>query len=204
MVKSIIVGGGEVSPSLEKEVQQLPIDIFATYGMTETSSHIALRRVNGSQRKDFYTIIGDTAIGIDNRGCLTLENKHLFEGILVTNDIVEVLNSKEFRWLGRYDYVINSGGVKIMPEEIEQSIAVLFTKTFCISSIPHKKLGEAVVLVVEAEMLSEDEKSKTLDQIEKLVHPYAMPKCIFTLTPFPKTDTGKIVRRALRKMIKKL
>lgn len=198
LVKSIIVGGGEVSPSLEKEVQQLPIDIFATYGMTETSSHIALRKVNGSQRKDFYTIIGDTVIGIDNRGCLTLENKHLFEGILVTNDIIEVLNSKEFRWLGRYDNVINSGGIKIMPEEIEQSIANLHTSTMVISSIPDDTLGEAVVLAVESTGMTEEYKHSLLAQIKQLVHPYAMPRQIFIMTQIPKTPTGKVDRITLR------
>lgn len=203
-VNSIIVGGGEINAELETLIQKLPISIYATYGMTETSSHIALRRVNGKERKDFYTVLGDTRIRLDSRGCLIIENSNLFDGELVTNDIVEVLNSKEFRWLGRFDNVINSGGIKIMPEEVEQSIARLVAKTFCISSIPHEKLGETVVLVVEAEMLSEDEKSIILDQIEKLVHPYEMPKCIYTLTPFPKTDTGKIDRRALRQMIRKL
>lgn len=198
LVKSIIVGGGEVSPTLERELQQLPIDIFATYGMTETSSHIALRKVNGSQRKDFYTIIGDTVIGIDNRGCLTLENQHLFEGRLVTNDIVEVLSSSEFRWLGRYDNVINSGGIKIMPEEVEQALANLHTSALVISSIPDEKLGEAVVMAVESTGMTEEDKYSLLAQIKKLVHPYAVPRQIFVITQIPKTPTGKVDRITLR------
>lgn len=201
LVKSIIVGGGEVSPTLERELQQLPIDIFATYGMTETSSHIALRKVNGSQRKDFYTIIGDTVIGIDNRGCLTLENQHLFEGRLVTNDIVEVLSSSEFRWLGRYDNVINSGGIKIMPEEVEQALANLHTSALVISSIPDEKLGEAVVMAVESTGMTEEDKYSLLAQIKKLVHPYAVPRQIFVITQIPKTPTGKVDRITLRRLI---
>lgn len=202
LVKSIIVGGGEVSPSLEKEVQELPIEIYATYGMTETSSHIALRRVNGSERKDFYSIIGDTTIGIDNRGCLTLENQHLFEGRLVTNDIVEMLNSKEFRWLGRYDNVINSGGIKIIPEEIEKSIANSHTSTMVISSIPDDKLGEAVVLALESNEMMEEAKHFLLAQIKGLVHPYAQPKQIVTVAHIPKTPTGKVDRISLKGLLK--
>ena len=202
LVKSIIVGGGEISPALEKEVQDLPIDIYATYGMTETSSHIALRRVNGSERKESFTIIGHTKINIDARGCLIIENPYLFEGRLVTNDIVEVLSNSEFRWLGRYDNIINSGGVKIMPEEIEQSIANLHTGTMVISSIPDVKLGEAVVLVVESKEMTKEDKHSLLAQIKGLVHPYAQPKQIFTVAHIPKTPTGKVDRISLKVLLK--
>lgn len=202
LVKSIIVGGGEISPALEKEVQDLPIDIYATYGMTETSSHIALRRVNGSERKDFYTIIGDTTLNIDARGCLCIENPNLFEGRLVTNDIVEVLSSKEFRWLGRFDNIINSGGVKVMPEEVEQSIANLHPSAMVITSIPDDKLGEAVVLALESKGMTEEDKHSLLAQIKGLVHPYAQPKQIFTVPHIPKTPTGKVDRISLKGMLK--
>ncbi|MDX9847302.1 MAG: AMP-binding protein [Tenuifilaceae bacterium] len=201
MVKSIIVGGGEVSPSLEKEVQELPIEIYATYGMTETSSHIALRRVNGSERKDFYTIIGHTKINVDVRGCLTIDNPYLFEGRLVTNDIVEVLNSKEFRWLGRYDNVINSGGIKIMPEEIEKSITHLRSEMMVVSSIPNDKLGDAVVLVIEGEQITEEEKLELLSQIKLLVHPYALPTQTICIAEISRTSNGKVDRQSLKRVI---
>jgi O-succinylbenzoic acid--CoA ligase len=202
LVKSIIVGGGEVSTALEKEVQDLPIDIYATYGMTETSSHIALRRVNDSERKESFTIIGHTKINIDERGCLIIENPFLFEGRLVTNDIVEVLNSKEFRWLGRYDNIINSGGIKIMPEEVEKAISNLVPQSIAISSIPHHTLGEAVVLVIESAELKNDEKKSLLLHIKKLVHSYAIPKQIYSLSEIPRTPTGKIDRREIKERLK--
>ena len=201
-VKSIIVGGGEINAELEAKIQNLPISIYATYGMTETSSHIALRKVNGSERKDFYTIIGDTRINLDKRGCLTIENSKLFDGELVTNDIVELLNSSDFRWLGRFDNIINSGGIKICPEAIEQAISMLNSSAMLISSIPDEKLGEVVVLVVETEMLTDEGKSKLLAQIKNLVHQYSVPKHIFTVSKLPKTPTGKIDRVALRAMLK--
>lgn len=204
LVKSIIVGGGEVRPSLENEVQDLPIDIYATYGMTETSSHIALRRVNGSERENFYTVIGHTSINLDNRGCLIIENPNLFDGKLITNDLVEIIDSRKFRWLGRYDNIINSGGVKIKPEEIELTIASLHPNPMVISSIPDEKLGEAVVLVMECDELSNEEKENLLKQLKNLVHPYANPKHIYTIPKLPETPTGKFDRKTLRAMLKRI
>ena len=204
LVKSIIVGGGEINKSLEREVQELLVDIYATYGMTETSSHIALRRVNGSEREDYYTVIGHTTIGLDERGCLAIENPNLFDGKLITNDLVEIVDPNKFRWLGRYDNIINSGGIKIIPEEIEQSIANLIPKAMIISSIPNEKLGEAVVLVMEGDVLPEEEKENLLSHIEELVHPYAVPKQILNLPQIPKTPTGKFDRKTLRAMLKRI
>jgi o-succinylbenzoate---CoA ligase len=201
LVKSIIVGGGEISKSIEREVQELPVDIYATYGMTETSSHIALRRVNGADRENFYTVIGQTSIGLDDRGCLTIENPNLFEGKLITNDLIEIVDTNKFHWLGRYDNIINSGGIKIIPEEVEQSIANLLPQAFVISSISDEKLSEAVVLVVEGDELPIEEKDSLLSQIKELVHAYAVPKQIINLPQLPKTPTGKVDRSFLKNII---
>ncbi len=169
--------------------------------MTETSSHIALRKVNGNDKKDYYTVIGDTKINLDSRECLTITNPYLFEGELITNDIVEIIDKNSFRWIGRIDNVINSGGVKIMPEEIEQSIAHLRQELMIISSISDKKLGEAVVLVVEGLQISEVEKSDLLSQIKNLVHPYATPIQIFCIADIPSTLNGKVDRKTLKNLI---
>lgn len=204
VVKTIIVGGGEISHWLEEKLQALPVEVFATYGMTETSSHIALRKVNGADKKDFFTVIGDTQINLDSRGCLTIKNQHLFDTELTTNDIVEIINENSFRWIGRIDNVINSGGVKIMPEEIEQSIAHLRPELMIVSSIHDSKLGELCVLVVEVENITEEEKSKLLSQIKTLVDQYQLPKKVLCTKDIPRTTNGKVDRNLLKLTVAKL
>jgi o-succinylbenzoate---CoA ligase len=202
-IKKLIVGGGEISRELEKEVSDISVDIFATYGMTETSSHIALRKVNGNDKKDYYTVIGDTKINLDSRECLTIKNPYLFDGELITNDLVEIIDENSFRWLGRYDNIINSGGIKIMPEEIEKAIGNLRSETMIVSEIDDKKLGSAIVLVLEVEELSELEKLSLLSEIKSLIKPYANPKHVFTLNSIPRTSNGKIDRVAVKAIIKR-
>lgn len=196
-VKTVIVGGGEISPALEAAVQSVPVEIFATYGMTETSSHIALRKVNGEDRKDRFSVMGSTRIALDDRQCLVIENPELFDGKLVTNDIAEIHDEKTFRWLGRFDNVINSGGVKIMPEEIEQTIAPLRPENMLIAPFPDKKLGNTVALYIEGAPLNPYDEKQLIDAIRQLVHPYAVPRQIRYTPVFPKTPNGKTDRKAL-------
>ncbi|MFN2396063.1 MAG: AMP-binding protein [Bacteroidales bacterium] len=201
-VKTVIVGGGEISPALEREIQGIPANIFATYGMTETSSHIALRQVNGTERSTDFRVIGDTKISTDERNCLVIENPFLFDGKLLTNDIVEIISGRRFKWLGRFDNIINSGGIKIIPEEIEKTIAHLQPHAMVISSVPDNKLGETVVLAIETKSLTEKSKENLLRQIKILVQPYAIPRKIFYIPEFPKTETEKINRQVLKELLR--
>jgi len=201
-VKTLIVGGGEISPALERKVQDIPVNIFATYGMTETSSHIALRQVNGDERSDEFQVIGDTRIKTDERNCLVLENPHLFDGKLFTNDIVDVISENRFRWLGRFDHMINSGGIKIIPEEIEKTIAHMQPHAMVISSVPDKKLGEAIVLAIETNNLTEETREYLFRKIKAQVQPYALPRNFFSIPEFPRTDNGKINRKALKEFLR--
>ena len=201
-VKTVIAGGGEISPDLEKEVQDIPVRIFATYGMTETSSHIALRQVNGDERSNDFQVIGETKINTDKRNCLVLENPYLFDAKLFTNDIVDVISENWFRWLGRFDNIINTGGIKVIPEEIEKTIAHLQPEVMVVSSVPDNKLGETVVLAIETEGLIEKSQENLLRQIKLLVQPYAIPQKIFCIPEFPRTDNGKINRKVLKDLLR--
>lgn len=201
VVEKLIVGGGETDAGLQREIQNIPTKVYGTYGMTETSSHIALQRINGIEKEDFFTVLGHTKITQDQRRCLVIENPDLFEGSLTTNDIVVIKNDKQFKWIGRYDNIINTGGIKVMPEEIEKQIAHLREKSMVISSVGSKKFGESIVLVIEQESLSSTEKDLLLQQIKSLVHPYSMPKEIFCIPLFPQTPTGKTDRVAIKKRI---
>ena len=200
--ETLIVGGGEISPELEKELQDIPVKIFATYGMTETSSHVALRQVNGKTRSSAFQVIGDTKISKDKRNCLVLENTYLFDGKLFTNDFVEIISENRFRWLGRFDNIINTGGIKVIPEEIEKTIAHLQPEVMVVSSVPDNKLGEAVVLAIENEVISDEMQKNLLRQIKQMVQSYCMPRKIFSIKEFPKTATGKINRKALKELLR--
>lgn len=199
--KTIIVGGGEINPVLEKKVRLLSADIFATYGMTETSSHIAIKKVNGPNRDRFFRVLGDTQIKTDERGCLTISNPNLVDGWLITNDLVQIKNDKQFRWLGRYDNIINSGGIKISPEEIEQAVSQLREEKMMVTSIPDARLGEALVLVIEKEILAESEKENLFRKMEEMLPPYHQPKKIVCLKKLPLTETGKPDRLKISSMV---
>jgi o-succinylbenzoate---CoA ligase len=200
-IKTIIVGGGEIPLALEKQIQVLPQNIYATYGMTETSTHIALRKVNGEDRSQFYTIIGDTKISVDERGCLVLENHLLFDDKLVTNDIVEIINDQSFSWLGRWDNVINSGGIKLVVEDLEKKIAHLREEKMLLIGIPDEKLGMACTLAIEKGNLTEKEKTEIISQLENVLKKYELPKHILNVPVFPVLKSGKVDRLSLRKMV---
>ncbi|TVQ06695.1 MAG: long-chain fatty acid--CoA ligase [Bacteroidetes bacterium] len=202
-VKTLIVGGGEISPALSTQARQLDINIYATYGMTETSSHIALKRVNGQNPERFFRVIGDTQIKRDERNCLTICNPHLFEGWLVTNDIVSIEDDRHFRWLGRYDNIINSGGLKISPEEIEQVISHLREDKMIVTSKPHPKLGQALVLVLENRALTHQEKGLLEKEMKNILPVYHLPKEILALEHFPLTATGKPDRMKIASLVAK-
>ncbi|TVR76948.1 MAG: O-succinylbenzoic acid--CoA ligase [Saprospirales bacterium] len=196
--ETIIVGGGPVLPALEKEVVHLSTRIFSTYGMTETSSHIAVRRINGAQPSNSFRVLGDTTISTDDEDCLIIENSSLFEGLLKTRDVVQVLDQKRFRWLGRRDNVINSGGVKHHPEALEAELEKFIPGEFAISSRPHRALGEELVLVIEGEPWTEEAEAELRESLRSHFHKFQMPKGILYLREFPRTPNGKLLRKALR------
>lgn len=127
-ITSLIIGGAPLSPGTEVELEKLPVDMYATYGMTETVSHVALRRIGDSL--SLYCALGGISFSIDERNCLIIHAPHFSVKEFVTNDVVELVDSRNFRWIGRYDHVINTGGIKVFPELIEKKIAGLFTRRF--------------------------------------------------------------------------
>ncbi len=202
MVKTLIVGGGEINPELENRVQELPVKVFSTYGMTETSSHVALRRVNGSEKTEYYSIIGNTAIETDERGCLVLENSDLFDGRLITNDLVEIVDEKRFIWKGRYDNIINSGGVKLVPEKIEKAIAHLIPGKFIICGMKDEKLGHALTLVIEKESAGRNNDADYFrESLSKVLSGFELPRNIVFVDKIPTTENGKPDRRAAEKLL---
>ncbi len=200
-IKTLIVGGGEVSKSLRDGIQNLQTKIYATYGMTETVSHVALMPLNKSAG---YNDLNNNFIGldgvrfsVDQRQCLCINAPDIAVQEIVTNDIVELISNKRFKWIGRYDNVINSGGIKLIPEVIENKFRALIDSNFFVHSIPDKVLGEKLVIIVEN--TDEELSLGSLVEFQKMnaseISKYEVPKKIYFLKSFEKTETGKVNRK---------
>ena len=194
-VRNIIVGGGHVNAKLEALTADIPASMYETYGMTETASHIALRQFNGSGKSDYFTVLDGVSIRQDERNCLVIRAPHLTENELNTNDIVEIKNQKEFRWVGRADTVINSGGIKIHPEQLEKKLEKIIQTNFFITSVPDDILGNRVVLVIESKHFKTEMESELNSFLESRFSRYEIPKQVFYLPAFIYSESNKILRK---------
>ena len=198
LVKKLIVGGGAVSPRLKEMIRDVDTKIFETYGMTETSSHIAAKRLNPQKRKKSeraFKVLPNVHIAQDERGCLVIKAPNILDEEITTNDVVEILTYKKFIWKGRYDNVINSGGIKLFPEQIEKKLNKVLDHRFFVTSMPDDSLGEKLVLFVEDDFSEEtineiQENINTLKGLDK----YEKPKKIYLIEKFEETPNGKIHR----------
>lgn len=193
-IEHLIIGGSEVSPSLKEELQLLRTRCYATYGMTETASHVALFNLNGFGVVDVYKALPGITFSQDDRGCLVIHAPELSKESFVTNDVAELPDDTHFVWRGRFDNVINSGGVKLFPEMIEKKIAPFTNRRFFLGKENDDVLGERLVMVIEGEKLGADEESQLMEQISETVQRYEKPKRIIYLSEFLQTPTGKIRR----------
>lgn len=194
-IRHLIIGGGAIDASLEKELQALPgnIAIWSTYGMTETLSHIALRRINGAEASEWYQPFDSVKISQTEDGCLVIDAPLVCAETLVTNDIVEI-EKLRFRIKGRKDNVICSGGIKIQIEEVEEFLKPHLEKPFMLAKKKDEKFGEIAVL------MSEDKEIKTVEAtIRRLLsdHKYWIPREFRYVDHLPLTETGKPKRSIL-------
>ncbi|MGK0413383.1 MAG: O-succinylbenzoic acid--CoA ligase [Polaribacter sp.] len=194
-IKKLIVGGGVVSSSLQEKLQTVSADVFATYGMTETITHIAVKKLNhfaSLQGKmtiqSFYQTLPNITIYKDDRNCLVIDAPKVADEIIFTNDVVELISDRHFKWLGRFDNVINSGGVKLHPEKIEEKLAKIISNRFFVIGIPDEKLGEKLILLIEGNQKEMSFESINLTKFE-------IPKEIYFLDQFVETVSGKIQRK---------
>lgn len=185
-VKKLIVGGARISASLEKQLMKLPTEVYETYGMTETITHIAAKRVG----EKAFTVLPHVTISYDDRNCLVIHAPHIIaEESVITNDLVELINENQFIFLGRLDNVINSGGVKIMPEQVEHKLDGKINHRFFITSKDDAELGEKVVLVLEGNPFDIDK--SIFEGLDK----YERPKEIVFVPKFKETENGKVLRK---------
>jgi O-succinylbenzoic acid--CoA ligase len=198
-ISSVIIGGASIPVKLEHQLETFPNNVYATFAMTETLSHIALRKITGKGKKGLYELLPNISIAEDERGCMVIKAEHLGEEPIVTNDIIVKADETHFHWMGRYDNVINSGGVKVYPETVEEKIAHLLpSNRFFISSLPDETLGQKVVMVIESQDGFDITHVKA--EIEKLVDKYDVPKQYFIISQFAETPNGKIQRQESLKL----
>ena len=200
-INKIILGGGEVSYPLRQRLQAISSSVYETYGMTETISHIALRKINGAGRSDYFTILEGVKISTDERDCLVIEASHLSTETLVTNDIVSIISPNEFMWLGRYDNVINTGGIKIHAEEVERKLKPHIKDNFFITGLTDDKLGQKVSLVIETPRYDKQDDSIMIDIFNSRLEKFERPRKVLTIEKFSYTENGKINKKETLKRI---
>jgi O-succinylbenzoic acid--CoA ligase len=185
-VKKLIIGGAKINKTLENDLIKLKsTQVFETYGMTETITHIAAKRIGA----EAFTVLPNVTISYDDRKCLVIDAPKINDIVIITNDLVVILNENQFVFLGRIDNIINSGGIKIMPEQVEQKLDGKIDRRFFIASKEDTKLGEKVVLVVEGEPF---EINTTIFEV---LDKYERPKEIVFVKKFNETANGKVIRR---------
>jgi O-succinylbenzoic acid--CoA ligase len=192
-IQKVIIGGGVVDNSLLNKLQISKNQCFATYGMTETITHVAVKVLNGKNKSDVYQALEKVEFSKDNRDCLIINAPYLSDNQIITNDIVKLYSNSNFEWLGRFDNVINTGGIKVNPEKIEAKIAKLINSSFFIAAEADEKLGEKVILIIEKE--SKFEFDLLNHQFQIVLSKFEMPKKIYFLPKFERTETGKIQRK---------
>jgi O-succinylbenzoic acid--CoA ligase len=200
-MKAILVGGAPVTPELEQQLQTIAAPVYHTYGMTETVTHVALKRLNGPKASDTFIPLPGVEVGLDRRGCLTVKGALTNNQTVYTNDLAELRPDGSFTWLGRLGNVINSGGVKVQIEKVEAALAE-HLRTFqpgrrlVVGPLPHPQLGQTVVAVIEGEPLSSADQTELRSNLQRILTKYEIPRSFYFLPSLPETPTGKIDRVA--------
>lgn len=190
-VKKMIIGGAKMSKSLEKSLSKLKTETYETYGMTETITHIAAKKIG----EKYFTTLPNIKISQDDRNCLVIDAPKISNETIVTNDLVELINENQFGYLGRIDNVINSGGIKLIPEQIEDKLSNKIHSRFFVTGIQDPVLGEKLILVIEGE--KQDLDGSIFDELDK----YEKPKEVFYVSKFIETQNGKIKRKEIQESL---
>lgn len=206
LIKTVIVGGATVSNELVEAIQEKETLIYETYGMTETVTHIAAKQLNNLPSEKLahpnaFKTLPDVTVTKDKRDCLVINAPNISDEAIVTNDLVNLVSDREFEWLGRHDNVINSGGVKLLPEQIEAKLDKIISNRFFVAGLPDEELGNRLVLIVEGNAIDIKVLSAQIASLETLTR-YEVPKEIFSLPRFKETENGKIKRKKTLEQLK--
>lgn len=196
-IDTAIIGGAPVDNLLKEKLQGVKCKVYATYGMTETLSHIGLMNLNNTVT-DYFSALPGVEIGKDDRGCLIIKTDFLNVPV-ITNDLVDIKNNDQFRWLGRWDNVINTGGIKVMPEKLESQLEAILHQCgvenrFFISGLPDANLGQRICLVIESSPMHTSDLDQLRKEMKTNLAKYEVPKEIRFIEKFVQTETGKVNR----------
>jgi len=191
LIEQLIIGGAPVNSILESKLQEVKTHCYSTYGMTESITHIAVKKINGKYKSKYFEALPNITFQPNKDDCLIIKTPHLSISTITTSDIIKIIDKQTFKWIGRIDNVINSGGIKIHPEELETRVSNLFHNArFFFSSLPDELLGERLILVIE----SQNNISELESNLEKLLDTFEMPKTIYYTDSFLETKTRKLDR----------
>ena len=196
-IRHLIIGGGAIDEAMEAELRTFPHAVWSTYGMTETLSHIALRRISGPEASEWYMPFPTVKLSTTDEGCLVIDAPEVCAQTLTTNDIVELKSDGRFRIRGRKDNVICSGGIKIQIEEVEQILKKYMRVPYIISKRKDEKFGEIVVLLTEGDTAE----AQTICQ--QVLPKYHQPKVYLHVNQIPLTETGKPARKRAEELAEK-
>ncbi|MCF2497484.1 AMP-binding protein [Dyadobacter chenhuakuii] len=195
---TVLLGGAPVNVSLQRKIESLSVPVYQSYGMTETVSHIALRKLNGENFSEDYQFLPNIVYGTDDRGCLHISGPVTNGEVVQTNDLVEIAGNT-FKWIGRADNVINSGGVKIVLDKVDATVGKVFFdlkigNAFFNWFVSDEKLGQKLILVVEGTANTFQAKDM-IEEIRKSLSAYETPKHVYFVQHFNKTTTDKVDKR---------
>ena len=184
----VILGGAKVSTNLEKRFRSIGSQVYETYGMTETITHIAMRQLN---QDAYFKTLKNIEISQDDRSCLVIKTPY-FDEKIITNDVVEIVNETSFKLVGRVDNIINSGGIKVNPETLEDKLKLYINTPFIVHYKEDSVLGQKLVLVVESKDFFQ------IDYPSDLIPRNQQPKEFIFVDEFPRTISGKIIRKQIK------
>ena len=189
-IRHLIIGGGAIDDQMAAELRTFPNAVWSTYGMTETLSHIALRRISGPDASEWYTPFPSVRVTHNDEGCLVINAPEVCEEPLVTNDIVEFSSDhSEFRIIGRRDNVICSGGIKIQIEEVERHLRPHLHVPYLLTKRHDPKFGEVAVLLTEGSV------EEAREVCQRMLSKYHQPRYYLHVARIPLTETGKPARQ---------
>ncbi|MFK7978896.1 MAG: AMP-binding protein [Saprospiraceae bacterium] len=203
LIKKLIIGGGKVDAQLQAKLQTIPTECYATYGMTETITHVAIKGLNGKHKADYFQGLSNIQFATDARGCLTIHAPQLAQELVVTNDIIDLRNNQQFEWLGRIDNVINTGGVKVFPEKIEAKLEKIINVRFFITSFQDKKLENKVALIIESNTWIKEKINALKLDLKQVLSKFEQPKAIYFVAQFEETPTKKIQRQRTKEKVER-
>jgi O-succinylbenzoic acid--CoA ligase len=201
-VSTLLVGGGEIHPALRRDLEGISsLDTYESFAMTETYTHFAVRKIVKGAPGNQFRLLPGTRIEIDSRGCLVVDMPGITDAPVYTNDLVDISDDGSgFRWLGRFDHVIKTGGVKVIPELLEQTIGKILGYDCLVISEPDPKLGERLVLVVECPD-PDPPVAGWKDSLSEQLTRYELPKRIMILDEIPRNASFKYDRKAVKALL---